>query len=98
MSTRSLQLEGTKIRSEADFYTALAAAFPEILPGFGHNLDALWDVLSGSIEGPFEIVWLEADRSAAALGPRFSAILDVLQEAAASRADMTLRIEGLTSP
>ncbi len=93
MTSRSLHLEGSKIRSEGDFYDALASAFPEISQNFGRNLDALWDVLSGVIEGPVEISWSEAGLSAAAMGPRFWEILGVLREAAASRGDLTLRID-----
>ncbi|MCK7468404.1 MAG: barstar family protein [Desulfosudis oleivorans] len=44
------------IRSLDDLYDQLASRLS--LPAhFGRNLDALWDVLSTDIEGPFEIVW-----------------------------------------
>ena len=57
---------------------------------FGHNPDALWDLISEHGGEPIEIVWRNSARSAALLGPRFDDIVAVLRRAAA---DGTLKFE-----
>ncbi len=80
------------IRSLARFYDELARQlnFP---PHFGRNLDALWDVLTGDVEGPFEIVWTGAQQSQASLGADYDRLLAVFRDLAAERDDFTLRLE-----
>ena len=52
-------LSGKTVRSMETFYDEIARELS--LPGhFGRNLDALWDVLSTDVPGPFEIVWEES--------------------------------------
>lgn len=57
---------------------------------FGGNLDALYDLLTGDIEGPLRIVWRTLPKTRAALGPDFEALRTTLAEAAAERADLDL--------
>jgi len=59
---------------------------------FGHNPDALWDVLSDYSGEPLEIVWRNSARSAELLGPRFDEIVAVLERAARD-GRIKLRIE-----
>lgn len=72
-------LEGKKIRSEAEFHAAIAAAldFPEY---YGRNLDALWDVLTGDVERPVVLLWKDAQASQASLGDRFQPIIELLRQ------------------
>jgi ribonuclease inhibitor len=51
------------------------------------NLDALWDVLSAEVEGPFEIVWRDHARARAAFGPDFERVASLLRQLAEERGD-----------
>jgi RNAse (barnase) inhibitor barstar len=75
-------LDGSHLTDVTDVYDALAAAFrfPEY---FGSNPDALWDALGDYSGEPVAIIWRDAARSAELLGPRFTRIVAVLQQAAA---------------
>ncbi|MDA8099936.1 MAG: barstar family protein [Nitrospiraceae bacterium] len=85
-------LDGTAVRSLEDFYDQLAARLP--LPEhFGRNLDALWDVLSTEIEGPFEIAWKNSHASRKAMGPDYDRVLKLLQDLKQERKDFRLKIE-----
>ncbi|MDD5241626.1 MAG: barstar family protein [Sulfuricella sp.] len=76
------------IHTLAGFYDELARqlAFPA---HFGRNLDALWDVLAGEIEGPFEIVWEHMEFSREKLGADFDRLAALLDEVAVEREDFT---------
>lgn len=84
-------LDGKKVASMDDFYDALASqlALPD---HFGRNLDALWDVLTGDVEGPLEIVWQHAVDSQQGMGDRFHAVVALLLEAAKERPDITVKL------
>ena len=82
-------LKGKNLRSLDDVYDALAEQLP--LPGhFGRNLDALWDSLSGDVEGPFEILWEHAELSKKAMGKDFERLLQLLRELEEERDDFEL--------
>ncbi|MDN4616710.1 barstar family protein [Paenibacillus sp. PsM32] len=54
------------------------------LPEFyGKNLDALWDCLTGMIELPLQMEWLNYDVSRQRLGDKADQVLSVLEEAQA---------------
>lgn len=74
------------IRTLAQFYDELARqlAFPA---HFGCNLDALWDVLTGDVAGPFEIVWEESAQAQANLGLDYAKLVILLNDLAAERDD-----------
>lgn len=76
------------VHSLAEIYDELARrlAFPA---HFGRNLDALWDVLTGEVEGPFEIIWEDIDLARVGLGADFDRLIALLDEAAAEREDFT---------
>jgi ribonuclease inhibitor len=76
----------TDIRTTARFYDELARQL-DFPPHFGRNLDALWDVLTGDVEGPLEIVWEGAEASRASLGAAYAPLVKVLQDVAAERDD-----------
>lgn len=76
------------VHSLAGFYDELARqlAFPA---HFGRNLDALWDVLTGEVEGPFEIIWEDFDLAREVFGTDFDRLTALLDEVAAEREDFT---------
>ena len=68
-------IDGSNIRSLEDFYRELAAALG--LHSYGRNVDALWDLLSASVERPLTISWLDSGRSSEVLREDFRAIVEV---------------------
>jgi ribonuclease inhibitor len=76
------------IRSLTQLYDELARqlAFP---PHFGRNLDALWDMLTGEVAGPFEIVWEGAAEAQANLGLDYAKLIILLNDLAVERDDFT---------
>ena len=82
-------IQGRRLRSLPDLYATMSRqlGFPD---HFGNNLDALYDVLTGDIPGPVEIVWRDHALSAATLGADYARVLAVLRDAAAARGDLTL--------
>ena len=79
------------IRTLAHFYDELARqlAFPA---HFGRNLDALWDVLTGEVAGPFEIVWEQSAQAQANLGLDYAKLVILLNDLAAERDDFTFTL------
>lgn len=76
-----------------EVYRQLAAQ-TELPAHFGHNLDALFDVLTTDIPGPVQIVWHRHDASATALGhEHYTALLAVLRDAANDRPDLELILD-----
>lgn len=92
MSVRRYVLEGRRIWSLEDLYDEIGRALP--LPDhFGRNLDALWDVLSTDIEGPFEILWQHADISRKAIGVAdFDRVVTLFQDLEEERDDFTFQV------
>jgi ribonuclease inhibitor len=73
-----LIIDGSKITSEGDFHEVIAQGFS--LPAwYGRNLDALWDVLTGMVSRPVELVWIHADQSKRVL-PRYEKIVSLLRD------------------
>ncbi len=83
-------LDGTRLADTAAVYRALGEAF-SFPRYFGNNPDALWDALGEYSGEPVAIVWRDAARSAALLGPGFAQIVMVLQRAA-SEGMVTLKL------
>lgn len=75
------------VQDQQAFYQQLRAQLP--LPAFfGNNLDALWDVLTGDLPGPIEIIWKHPQLMGAAAEP----MLELLRDAAEEREDLSLLI------
>jgi len=89
---RAYTLNGEHIHSLADLYDRLASglSLPE---HFGSNLDALWDVLSTDVAGPFAIRWQHAAASRKSMGRDFRRAVKLLQDLERERDDFTLMIE-----
>ncbi|WP_255989181.1 barstar family protein [Chitinolyticbacter albus] len=80
------------IRSMNDIYDQLARqlGFPA---DFGRNLDALHDVLTGSLEGPVQIVWRGCLQALPVLGQeQFEALLATFNDVAGERSDVEVMI------
>ncbi len=92
MPMKRCTLDGRSIRSLDDLYDRLASrlTLPE---HFGRNLDALRDVLSADVEGPFEIVWKHAADSKRSMGKDFDRAVKLLLELEKERDDFKLTIE-----
>ena len=92
MPIKRCTLNGQTIRSLADLYDQLSKRlkFPE---HFGRNLDALWDVLSADIEGPFEIVWKHSDASRKLMGRDYNRIIKLFKKLEKEREDFNLKTD-----
>ncbi len=92
MPMRKYTLDGKAIGSLDDLYDQLSAqlSLPE---HFGRNLDALWDVLSADVEGPFEVVWKHTGESKKLMGKDFERAVKLLRDLEKERDDFTLRTE-----
>ena len=92
MPMKRCTLDGKTIRSLDDLYDSLSIQLS--LPvHFGRNLDALWDVLSTDVRGPFEIVWKHAGDSRKLMGKDFDRVVKVFKDLQKERDDFILKIE-----
>ncbi len=92
MPMKRCLLEGKAINSLSDLYDRLERGL-DLPEHFGRNLDALWDVLSADIEGPFTIVWQQAAISHKQMGQDFDRVVRLLKDLEQERDDFTLIIE-----
>jgi ribonuclease inhibitor len=92
MPIKRCVLNGLKIHSLDDLYAQLKKRLS--LPAyFGRNLDALWDVLSADVEGPFKIVWKHGDASKKFMGRDFNRAVKLLRDLEKERHDFQLTVE-----
>jgi ribonuclease inhibitor len=95
--TMRLVIDGEKIFTEEDFHDEIVRGL-ELPTWYGRNLDALWDVLTGMMDRPIELVWLNSQISQQRLS-RYDAIISLLKDVEKRDKDMqrpnafTLRIE-----
>jgi ribonuclease inhibitor len=74
-----IEIQGEQIESELDFHRQFAIAFE--LDFYGNNLDALWDSLTGDVERPVLLVWLNSDQSRENMGSvSFDRIVQILNK------------------
>jgi ribonuclease inhibitor len=92
MRIKRCTLNGLKIKSLDNLYDRLENRL-SLPPHFGRNLDALWDVLSTDVEGPFEIVWTHSDDSKKSMGKDFQRVIKLLKELKKERDDFKLTLE-----
>jgi len=53
---------------------------------YGHNLDALWDVLRSEVPGPLHIVWLNSAQARQHIGAEyFDKVVDIFKRVQAAR-------------
>jgi ribonuclease inhibitor len=80
------------MRSLDDFYDRIST-IKDMPEHFGRNLDALWDVLSTDVGGPFEILWKKADASKKLMGKDFDRVVKLLRDLEEERDDFKLKID-----
>lgn len=78
MILNKIIIDGELINSERDFHAQIAEQLG-VDVFYGRNLDALWDLLSSSIERPVELSWISSQKSVLALGRRFDDIVETLR-------------------
>lgn len=85
------RIDGAAMEDIDALYAALVAelALPDHT---GHNLDALWDVLTRDLEGPAAIVVIDAGVMRERLGAAADKVLDLLTEVVAERDDLSLSL------
>ncbi|ETK30064.1 ribonuclease inhibitor-like protein [Paenibacillus larvae subsp. larvae DSM 25719] len=89
---REIILDGKKIESPEHLHTTLQEALD--LPGYyGHNLDALWDSLTGLIEMPLIIRWVHFQESEEKLGEYSRLLLELFRDAEREVDGFQLKIE-----
>ena len=90
--TKKIRINGDRVRSLEEFYDELLRSLP--LPGhFGRTLDALWDSLTGDVEGPFEIIWKHSAISRTRMGKEYDSVIVLLHDLEAEREDFRLHLE-----
>lgn len=79
-------LSGNTVTSLEKAYDELSRQleFPEC---FGQNLDALWDVLSTDIYGPFTVIWEKSEKSRDAMGDDYDRLVSLFRDVAKFRDD-----------
>ena len=92
MRIKRCTLNGLKIQSLDHLYDRLEKRL-SLPPHFGRNLDALWDVLSTDVEGPFEIIWTHSNESRKSMGKDFHRVIKLLKELKEERDDFKLTLE-----
>ena len=92
MPIKRCTLNGRAVLSLDDLYDRLSSRL-DLPAHFGRNLDALWDVLSTDVEGPFTIVWKHSDDSKKSMGRDFDRVIKLLEALEEERDDFKLKIE-----
>ena len=92
MPIKRCTLNGKAMHSLDDFYNRIST-IKDMPEHFGRNLDALWDVLSTNVEGPFEIIWKKADVSKKLMGKDFDRVVKLLRDLEEERDDFKLKID-----
>ncbi len=91
MPIKRFTLNGSAIGSLDDLYDRISILL-NLSEHFGRNLDAIWDVLSTDVEGPFEIIWRQADQSKKLMGKDFNRVVKLFKELEKERDDFKLKI------
>jgi ribonuclease inhibitor len=92
MPIKSCTLNGNAMHSLDDFYDRIST-LKDMPQHFGRNLDALRDVLSTDVEGPFEIIWKNAEASKKFMGKDFDRVVKLLRNLEEERNDFKLKID-----
>lgn len=73
-----IYINGNLVSKEIEFHEQLAHQLG-ITSYYGNNLDALWDLLSISIERPLTLIWINSKKSKEFLGEDFEKIVQILE-------------------
>ena len=73
-------LDGKDFKTKEELHKVLKEEL-ELPEYYGENLDALWDCLTGWIDLPMEVVWINFKRSKKYLGDYAKSLLEIFDEA-----------------
>ena len=73
-------LDGKDFKTKEELHKVLKTKL-ELPEYYGENLDALWDCLTGWIDLPMEVVWINFKRSKEYLGDYAKSLLEIFDEA-----------------
>jgi ribonuclease inhibitor len=76
---KEVRIDGSKYDNIREIHKLIGKEFD--WPYYGHNLDALWDVLTTE-EKPFTIRWINVEESKRRIGKDCTSMLDILKEIA----------------
>lgn len=79
---KMVAINGEDFHTIAELHETLQQKL-ELPEFYGKNLDALWDCLTGMVELPLQMEWLNYDLSRERLGDKADQVLSVLEEAQA---------------
>jgi ribonuclease inhibitor len=92
-----VQLHTAGCQSVADFHLVLQQSL-HLPPYYGANLDALWDCLTGYVELPLTVQWVDYDQTADHLQEFAERLRALFQEAEFEREGFTLILEEADGP
>ncbi|VTP13636.1 Barstar [Phytobacter ursingii] len=78
MSVEVIKIDGFQINSKADFHRILGEKL-DFGPYYGHNADALWDMLSTGMACGIVIIWENSERSKKGMGDDFHLIISIFE-------------------
>ncbi|MBR1376151.1 MAG: barstar family protein [Cardiobacteriaceae bacterium] len=90
-----IEIYGKDIYNELDFHRQFNKYAQWTY--YGHNLNALWDVLR-DMELPTHLIWYDSEISKARLGERFTLIVSVLEDAYKDSSELYLRAPKFYTP
>lgn len=87
-----ITLDGSEIKSKQQFHTLIKLKLD--LPDFyGENLDALWDCLTGFVEMPLTIVWINSAYSKEHMPDDMRDIVKLFQDVSEELSDFNFEIK-----
>lgn len=79
MSVEVVKIDGLQISSKADFHRLIGEKL-DFGPYYGHNADALWDMLSTGMACGMVIVWENSEDSKQGMGDDFYIIISAFEK------------------
>ena len=92
----NIEIFGKEIQNEMDFHKQFNKYAD--YPYYGHNLNALWDVLTGMLERPAHLIWHDSKLSKEVLGETFNTITDMFEEVSKHDEDLCQRLPQYRQP
>jgi len=92
IKSMEIKIEGSKVFSDKDFHYQLAKDLG-VQQFYGHNLDALWDLLSVGVERPLMLIWRDHALYKARSKSNYAKIIDVLDRVKAQDERLNLKFK-----
>ncbi|MCL1043679.1 barstar family protein [Shewanella marisflavi] len=84
----SIIIDGHEFKNKQEFHKLIKLKL-DLPDYYGENLDALWDCLTGEIELPTSITWINFESSLKFLGEDATNIASVFEDAAVELPEFT---------